>query len=269
MSDRYYGDVKFPEWAVKYIPGLVDDSCWELLADSKTASFAEEEAKDGIPWICDEFDKLGIPYDRSSAEYYEYRAETQYSRFRKGGKIEELVVTDGDDLVKAKDIVSIIDKGNNLAAIRRWCQDKLDLIAPLTPPIEDISEADYLAWVKEKAWVFQKAVNDLREGRREAVGDPYVLPDSGLDAGAVTIDGLSGLLVTRPVVMGRLVPGELFDRAESAWRSDGCRFFRFRSSFGLGAVFVPFRVDKKSIANLIITVTEYLEVLTGNRKEVV
>jgi hypothetical protein len=67
--------------------------------------------------------------------------------------------------------------------------------------------------------------------------------------------------------MGRLVPGELLDRAECAWRSDGCRFFRFRGSYGLVAVFVPFRVDKKSIANLTITVTEYLEVLTGNRKE--
>jgi len=178
-------------------------------------------------------------------------------------------VTDGDELVEAKDIISMIDKGNNLAAIRRWCQDKLNLIAPLTPPIEDISEADYLAWVKEKAWVFQKAVNDLREGRREAVGDPYVLPDSGLDVGAVTIDGLSGLLVTRPVVMGRAVTGEMLDQAECRFRSDRCRFFRMGSSYGPVGAFVPFRVDKKPIANLTITVTEYLEVLTGNRKEAV
>ncbi len=268
MSDRYYGDVKFPEWAVKYIPGLAHDHGLKL-SDSTTASYAEEEARDGVPWVCDEFDKLSIPYNRSSAEYFEYGAESLYSRFRKGGKTEELVVTDGDDLVAAETIISIIDKGSDLSSIRRWCQAKLDLIAPLTPPIQDISEADYLAWVKEKAWVFQKAVNDLREGRRESVEDPYVLPDSGLDVGAVTIDGLSGLLVARPVAMGHLVADEKFDQAESAWRSDGCRFFKLGSSYGPIAVFVPFRVDKKPIANLTITVTEYLEVMTGNRKEAV
>ena len=131
-----------------------------------------------------------------------------------------------------------------------------------------ISEADYLAWAQEKAWVFRKAVNDLREGRRESVGDPYVLPDSGLDVGTVTIDGEAGILVTRPVVM-RAVTGELLDQAECRFLSDGVRFFRVGSSYGPVGAFVPFRVDKKPIANLTITATEWLEIITGNRKEAV
>ncbi|MBU2839446.1 hypothetical protein HF670_07690 [Acidithiobacillus thiooxidans] len=269
MSDKFFDEVVFPEWACKYIPGLVDDARLELLADSKTVSFAEEEARDGVPWVCGEFDALGIPYDRTSAEYYEYRGETKYLRFRQGGKLDELVVTDGDELVEARDILNMIQEGKSLSDVKAWCQKTLDQIAPLTPPLEDISEADYLAWVKEKAWVFQKSVQELREGRREAVGDPYVLPDSGLDVGAVTIDGLSGLLVTRPVVMGRAVTGEMLDQAESRFRSDECRFFRMGSSYGPVGAFVPFRVDKKPIANLTITVTDWLEVMTGNRKEAV
>ncbi|MDX5933766.1 hypothetical protein [Acidithiobacillus thiooxidans] len=269
MSDRYYGEVYFPEWAVKYVLGLKDGSGLELSPDSKTYCFEEDEARDGVPWVCDVFDKLGIPYDCASAEYYEYRGETKYLRFRKGGKLDELVVTDGDELVEARDILNMISEGKSLSDVKAWCQKTLDQIAPLTPPLEQISEADYLAWVKEKAWVFQKSVQELREGRREAVGDPYVLPDSGLDVGTVTIDGLSGLLVTRPVVMGRAVTGEMLDQAESRFRSDECRFFRMGSSYGPVGAFVPFRVDKKSIANLTITATDWLEVMTGNRKEAV
>jgi len=269
MSDKFYGEVYFPEWACKYVLGLKGDSGLELSPDSKTYCFEEKEARDGVPWVCDVFDKLGIPYDRTSDEYYEYRKETKYLRFRKGGKLDALFVTDGDELVEARDILNMISEGKSLSDVRDWCQKTLDQIAPLTPPIEDISEADYLNWVKEKAWVFQRSVQELREGRREAVGDPYVLPDSGLDVGTVTIDGLSGLLVTRPVVMGRSVTGEMLDQAESRFRSDECRFFRMGSSYGLVGAFVPFRVDKKPIANLTITATDWLEVLTGNRKEVV
>lgn len=267
MSDKFYGEVLFPGWAYKYLPGLVDDVRLEVLPDGKTLFYAEKEARNGTPWICDELDTLGIPYNRSSAEYYEYRGERKFCRFRDGGKIEDLVVTDGDELVEAKDILNMIQEGKSLEDVRAWCQKTLDQIQPLNPPIEEISEEDYLAWVeKYKAWVFQDRLKSLRDGRVRDVGDPYVFPDSQMDAGVVTIDGLSGLLVTRPVAKGRLVPGSSLDEAEKAFAYANALFFKLNGAYGPVGAFVPFR-DGYSIADAVMLVTDRLEILTGNVEE--
>ncbi|PKY11758.1 hypothetical protein B1757_02910 [Acidithiobacillus marinus] len=57
MSDHFFGEVRFPLWAVQHVPGLDDDvRLYEL-------------------------ETLGIPYDRESAEYYEYKTEDEYLRW--------------------------------------------------------------------------------------------------------------------------------------------------------------------------------------------
>lgn len=115
MSDRYYGEVAFPEWACKYIPQLREDGCIAKTDDGKTVIFTDEEAKDGIPWICEELNDLNIPYDCRSSEYFEYSAEKIYIRFRDEGKIEQLVVVEDDKMVAAQDVLTMIKerRGNS------------------------------------------------------------------------------------------------------------------------------------------------------------
>ncbi|MEY2335254.1 hypothetical protein [Acidithiobacillus ferrianus] len=219
MSDRFYGAVRFPAWATKYLPKDADDCCMELEPSSKVSCFEEEEARNGKPWLVAELDRLGIPYDLESSEYFEYKAEKTYFRFRAGGKSEDLVVTDGDELVEAKDIVSIIDKGNNLAAIRRWCQDRLDLIAPLTPPLEEITETDYLEWTKNKAQVWQDNLQRVVRGDQVPdlyeLAEPPILSDNNT---ACQYNGKAGLWFFRDVPLGRIVSGEALDVADRAFQ---------------------------------------------------
>ncbi len=220
MSDRFYGAVRFPAWATKFLPKDAEDCCLELEPSSKVSCFEEEEARNGKPWLVAELDRLGIPYDLESSEYFEYKAEKTYFRFRAGGKSEDLVVTDGDELVEAKDIISMIDKGNNLAAIRRWCQDRLDQIAPLTPPLEEITEADYLEWVTNKAHVWQNNLQRLVNGEKvNYLYEPAEAPILSDDGAAHQYNGKAGLCFFREIPFGRLVRAEALDEADHVFQS--------------------------------------------------
>ena len=44
MSDRFYGAVRFPAWATKFLPKDADDCRPELEPSSKVSCFEEEEA---------------------------------------------------------------------------------------------------------------------------------------------------------------------------------------------------------------------------------
>ena len=222
MSDCFYGAVRFPAWATKYLSKELDaDDCRpELEPSSKVSCFEEEEARYGKPWLAADLDRLGIPYDLESSEYFEYKAEKTYFRFRAGGKSEDLVVTDGDELVEAKDIVSMIDKGNNLAAIRRWCQDRLDQIAPLTPPLEEITETDYLEWTTVKAQVWQNNLQRLVNGEKVAsLYEPAEAPILSDDGAAYQYNGKAGLCFFGEIPFGRIVRGDTLDAADNEFQS--------------------------------------------------
>ena len=215
MSDRFYGAVRFPAWATKYLPMDAEDCRLELEPSSKVLCFEEEEARDGKPWLVADLDFLGIPYDLESSEYFEYKAEKTYSRFRAGGKSEGLAVTDGDELVEAKDIVSMIDKGNHLAVIRRWCQDRLDQIAPLTPPLEEITEADYLEWTTAKAQVWQNNLQRLVNGSKiPSLYEPAEAPILSDDDPVCQYNGKAGWWFFREIPAGRIVGAEALDEAD-------------------------------------------------------
>ena len=249
MSDLFYGEVVFPEWASKYIPALVEDIRLELLPYGKCASYAEEEARNGIPWVCCEFDDLGIPYDRSSAEYYEYKAENQYNRFRDGGKIDSLVVTDGDDLVAAQDILNMINEGKTLTDLAEWCRTTLDQIKPLSPAIHEITEAEYLNWVNQyKASVFRDNLQRLKSGERDQVGDMYRI---SADEAQGPLDGMPGIWIYQDVACGRVVTDSDLDAAERDFR-EVMWIFRIGGITRIGAfVFFP-ENQQKSIADAVL-----------------
>jgi hypothetical protein len=262
MPDRFYGEVSFPEWACKYLPqDIITDVRLSVLPDDKVVCFEEEEANNGVPWIVADLEALGIPYDGSSSEYFEYKAETKYSRFRDGGKIDELVVTAGDELIQAVDIVAMIGEGKSLEDIRAWCQKTLDQIAPLTPPLEAITEQDYLEWVKSKARIFREHLWALRDEHQVQVGDMYlsIVPD--LQAGVQSIYGLPGLLVTRPVAKGRLVANDRMDEGERLFPQ---RMF-FKTDKSTVGAFFPFSAfPTDTMADAVMHATDYLEIITGN-----
>ena len=249
MSDRFYGEVTFPEWACQYIKELDLSLNLEINPDGKSVSYAEEEARNGIPWVCDEFDTLGIPYDRHSAEYFEYRGEQQYTRFRDGGKIDSLVVTDGDELVDAHDVLGMILEGKTLTDLAEWCRTTLDQIKPLSPAIHEITEAEYLNWVNQyKASVFRDNLQRLKSGERDQVGDMYRI---SADEAQGPLDGMPGIWIYQDVACGRVVTDSDLDAAERDFR-EVMWIFRIGGITRIGAfVFFP-ENQQKSIADAVL-----------------
>lgn len=249
MSDRFYGEVTFPEWACKYIPELDRSLDLEINPDGKSAFYEEDEARNGIPWVCDVMDILGIPYDRHSAEYYEYKAESQYTRFRDGGEIDSLIVTDGDDLVAAQDILNMINEGKTLTDLAEWCQTTLDQIAPLSPEIHTISEAEWMTWVNQyKARIFRDNLQRLKSGERDQVGDMYRI---SADEAQGPLDGMPGIWICQDVACGRIVTDSDLDAAERDFR-EVMRIFRIGGISRIGAfVFFP-ENQQKSIADAVL-----------------
>jgi hypothetical protein len=99
---------------------------------------------------------LGIPFDSSSAEYFEHKAKDDYFRFGAiDGQTEIRSVIDGDQDVPAKDIIELVHRGLTAAEIGKWCTDFLAPSQPLTPPLEEISERDYLEWLSKKDQAFR------------------------------------------------------------------------------------------------------------------
>lgn len=226
MSDRFYGAVRFPAWAREYLLKGADDRLLDLEPSSNVLCCEEEEARNGQPWVVAELDLLGIHYDLESGEYFEYKAEKTFSRFRAGGKSERLVVTDGDELVEAKGIVSMIDKGDDLGMIRRWCQDRLDKIAPLTPPLEEITETDYLKWTADKAQVWRNNLHRLVNGEKvNNLYKPAEAPMISDDGAAYQYNGKAGLCFFVTIPSWRLVRDEALDEADHVFQS--AEFMRF------------------------------------------
>lgn len=147
MSDRYYGSVQFPSWAVKHFPGsIAKDLAGKLDQwgdDPLVMVFEDSEALDGIPWLVEDLIKLGIPYDMSSAEYFECPAVNNWFRFCDDGRTITREVNEKESLIPIADVLSLIKKGDSLSDIEKRLEADLQETMPLYPPLWLITEEQW------------------------------------------------------------------------------------------------------------------------------
>ena len=258
MSDRFYGEVSFPLWAEQYLPKVETSRRVNRMIKDGVVTISDDEAKFGLPDVLGDLERIGLPYDGSTAEYFEYPGTKMYGRFAKVGKFDELVVSDGDDHLQAGDIVAMIDEGKSLADIRAWCHKTLDQCAPLTPLLEEIAEQDWLAWVNTKAKVFRENVLALKNNGMGRVRNPYMSPIP-LEAGLAAPFGEPGLLVTRPK------PG--WKEVSPIEMDEGERLFPGTSFLLVDAKTAGVLIPMHMLASGPVAVAEYLEKISGNVAE--
>ncbi len=258
MSDRFYGEVSFPLWADPYLPKVETSRRVSRMVKDGVVTVSDNEAMDGLPDVLGDLRSIGLPYDGSTAEYFEYPGTRMYGRFAQGGKFDDLVVSDGDDHVQAGDIVAMIDEGKPLSDIRGWCQKILDQCAPLAPRLEEITEQDWLAWVNTKAKVFRENVLALKNGGMGVVKNLYMLPFP-LEAGLAAPFGDPGLLVTRPKTGWKEVSPMEMD--------DGERLFPGTNFMMVDAKTAGVLIPMHMLASGPVALVEYLEKISGNVAE--
>lgn len=255
MGDRFYGEVSFPLWAEQYLPKVETSRCVSRMVKDGVVTISDNEAKSGLPDVLGDLERIGLPYDGSTAEYFEYPGTKMYGRFAQGGKIDELVVSDSDDHVQAGDIVAMIDEGKSLADIRAWCHKTLVQCAPLTPLLQEITEQDWLAWVNTKAKVFRENVLALKNNGMGLVRSLYMSPFP-LEAGLAAPFGDPGLLVTRPKIGWKEVSPMEMDEGE--------RLFPGASFLLVDAKTAGVLIPMHMLASGPVAVVEYLEKISGN-----
>ncbi|WP_041645752.1 hypothetical protein [Acidithiobacillus ferrooxidans] len=258
MSDSFYGDVRFPEWALKFLPEFSqeDGTRLELEPNSKVYFYAEDECKNGEVSIVANLSAMGIPYDSSSAEYFEYKAETIYFRFRDNGMTEEHGVLEGSDRVPAQDIIDLVDNHLTAAEIGKWCRDYIAPFQPLTPPLEEITESDYRNWLNQKAQVFRDHVLAALDGKHVSIARLYTI--HGIEDGESTLFSMPGTVWSKHLQPRVCFSDKQIDEGERLF--PGVRFFM--AGKGRVAAFIsPVAISPTDIPDLTIAVTEYLETL--------
>ena len=258
MSDSFYGDVRFPAWALPFLPEFSqeDNTRLELEPSSKVHFYEEDECEDGEVSIVANLAAMGIPYDSSSAEYFEHKAEKITFRFRDNGMTEEHGVLEGDDHVPAQDIIELVDKGLSAAEIGKWCRDYLAPFQPLTPPLEDITESDYRAWLNQKAQVFRDRVLAALDGKHVSITRLYTI--HGIEDGANTLFSMPGTVFSKRLQPRARVYGKQIDEGERLF--PGVRFF-LAGKDRVAAFISPAAISPTDIQDLTIAVTEYLETI--------
>lgn len=208
MSDRFYGHVEFPVWATRYLPDLFEEP---YTGDLKVLRIADEEAKDGYPWAAYDLEKLGIPHDVESAEYFECRAKKTWFRFTPDGKTVEKVMSDGDSDIDARNVLKMLENGHYdllVSDLERLAKNS----DPLGPSLGEITLDAYEFWLNQKARVFRENVRVIAEGRL-SVGDAYMYTPPEPDPQG-KLFGVSGSLLVREVPQGLLVDDLKLDQAD-------------------------------------------------------
>ncbi len=148
MSDRFYGEVRFPVWARKYIPDEI-----RVQEHQGLLVFEEEEARYGKPWLADYLGEWGIPHDVSSSEYFEYKAEESQFRFLPDGRTEEHSRQEGATDMAAEEVLSVLE-AQGADALRNRCLALIEAYRLPGPDLHEITEEAWLEWTKLQGNVF-------------------------------------------------------------------------------------------------------------------
>lgn len=256
MSDRFYGEVTFPAWALQYL----GQDLHGLSVDGPLATVEDEEAMNGSPAVIMDLEQLGIPYDATSAEYYEFRAQDFWLRFRPGGKTENKYAQKGCSDIDSRRVLAMLDE-RDLVGLRGSCEELAALSAPLTPALESITHEFYLAWLQDTPWVFQRNVEGLREGAVSMQRFYSYTPmwvDGEIPAGPYEFFGESGTFLVEQCPKFRCVDTENLALAEKDF--PGVVFFLPETSRAKAAAFVP---DNTANDALMVAVQARLRMLCG------
>ena len=195
-------------------------------------------------------------YDSSSAEYFEYKAETIYFRFRDNGTTEEHGVLEGSDRVPAQDIIDLVDNHLTAAEIGKWCRDYIAPFQPLTPPLEEITESDYRAWLDQKAQVFRDHVLAALDGKHVSISRMYTI--HGIEDGENTLFSMPGTVWSKRLQPRVRFSDKQIDEGERLFL--GVRFF-MAGKDRVAAFISPVAISPTDIPGLTMAVTEYLETI--------
>lgn len=164
MSEHFYGNVQFPEWALRHLPEITIDYGMRLdILREGILLLEDEEAKDGEPWLAEELRKIDVPFDMQKAAYCEYPAELRWFRFLQNGETVERIAENGADRIEISEVLGWIEDGWSTATMRQHLLETLANNGPLLPPLEQITEAQWIEHARAVVATGKKALETLEK----------------------------------------------------------------------------------------------------------